>query len=38
MVMQNGVIVEKGDTDMIFESPKEEYTKRLIAAIPEVRL
>jgi ABC-type multidrug transport system ATPase subunit len=38
MVMQNGVIVEKGDTDMIFESPKEEYTKRLIAAIPKVRL
>lgn len=36
LVMQNGYVVENGRTEEIFEQPKEEYTKRLIAAIPKV--
>lgn len=34
LVMKNGVIVEEGLTGQIFEHPKEQYTKELIAAIP----
>ena len=33
-VMQGGSIVETGSADGIFLHPQEEYTKRLIAAIP----
>ena len=33
-VMQRGVLVEEGDTDQVFLHPWEDYTKRLIAAIP----
>lgn len=36
MVMQGGYVVEAGSTEEIFNHPKEEYTKRLIAAIPKV--
>ncbi len=34
VVMQNGYIVEQGNTEQIFGSPQKEYTKHLIAAIP----
>ncbi len=34
-VMHRGRIVERGDTDAVFADPQEEYTKRLIAAIPQ---
>jgi len=34
MVMNKGEIVETGDPDEIYEHPKEEYTKKLIASIP----
>ena len=34
-VMHQGRIVERGDTDAVFADPQEEYTKRLIAAIPQ---
>lgn len=34
-VMQNGKVVEQGPTEEIFESPREEYTKKLIAAVPK---
>jgi ABC-type glutathione transport system ATPase component len=33
-VMKDGVFVESGKTEDIFNSPKEEYTKKLIASIP----
>ena len=33
-VMQRGVLVEEGLTDEVMLHPREEYTKRLIAAIP----
>ena len=33
-VMQRGVLVEEGDIDQVFLHPREDYTKRLIAAIP----
>lgn len=36
-VMCQGEIVELGETEKIFLSPKEDYTRRLIAAIPTRR-
>ena len=40
MVMYKGEIVEQGTTEMIFNTPKNNYTKALIAARPstEIRL
>ncbi|MBO6206888.1 MAG: ABC transporter ATP-binding protein [Lachnospiraceae bacterium] len=38
IVMQLGHIVEQGEVEQIFSHPKEEYTKKLIAAIPQVEL
>ena len=35
MVMCDGTIRETGDTDNIFYKTKDEYTKKLLAAIPE---
>lgn len=35
-VMEKGVIVERGPANQIFDSPKEEYTRRLLAAIPSL--
>ncbi|WP_198262738.1 ABC transporter ATP-binding protein [sulfur-oxidizing endosymbiont of Gigantopelta aegis] len=32
MVMKNGQIVESGDTEQIFNAPKEVYTKKLLTA------
>ena len=34
LVMKDGVILEEGITREIFENPRTEYTKELIAAIP----
>lgn len=36
LVMKGGYIVESGPTEQIFNHPKEEYTKKLISAIPKV--
>ncbi|MFN7114272.1 MAG: ABC transporter ATP-binding protein [Alphaproteobacteria bacterium] len=32
MVMRGGVVVERGETSQIFDSPNEDYTRALIAA------
>jgi peptide/nickel transport system ATP-binding protein len=34
VVMEKGRIVEHGSTDTVFHDPQQEYTKRLLAAIP----
>ncbi len=34
LVMYQGKIVEEGEPEALFRNPKEEYTKRLLAAIP----
>ena len=34
IVMHSGLVVEDGPTEEIFKNPQDEYTKRLIAAIP----
>jgi len=34
MVMKSGKIIEEGLTDEVYYTPKNEYTKQLIAAIP----
>ncbi len=33
-VMQNGLLVEEGDRAQILKKPKDDYTKRLISAVP----
>ncbi|MCR5357141.1 MAG: ABC transporter ATP-binding protein [Lachnospiraceae bacterium] len=36
LVMYQGRIVESGEVNEVFDSPKKEYTKRLISAIPKM--
>lgn len=36
LVMYRGRIVEEGDVDEVFSSPKEDYTKMLVAAVPKM--
>lgn len=36
-VMRRGVIVEQGPMRRVAESPEHEYTRRLLAAVPELR-
>jgi ABC-type microcin C transport system duplicated ATPase subunit YejF len=36
LVMYNGSVVEHGATQQIFEAPADDYTKRLLAAIPSM--
>ncbi|WP_243893831.1 dipeptide ABC transporter ATP-binding protein [Leucobacter tardus] len=37
-VMRSGEIIEQATTDEVFENPREEYTKNLLAAIPGASL
>jgi ABC-type glutathione transport system ATPase component len=35
-VLHNGVLVEKGPTDAIFDSPQADYTRMLLDAVPDI--
>ena len=35
IVMQKGEIIEAGDADAIYANPQSEYTRKLIASIPQ---
>ncbi len=37
LVMHNGKIEESGDAEEIYNNPQQEYTRKLIAAIPSIR-
>ncbi|MFF0531232.1 dipeptide ABC transporter ATP-binding protein [Nocardia amikacinitolerans] len=34
VVLRDGAVVEQGDRDTILRNPREEYTRRLVAAVP----
>lgn len=37
-VMSEGRIIEQANTNEVFEAPKEEYTKKLLSAIPRINI
>ncbi len=37
IVMERGIIVERGDTDSVIFDPKSDYTKRLLNDVPDLK-
>jgi len=37
LVMRDGRVVERGLTQVVLERPREEYTRALLDAIPQIR-
>ena len=37
VLIHQGRIVEQGTRDQIFDAPQNDYTRQLLAAMPEVR-
>ncbi|OBI83270.1 ABC transporter ATP-binding protein [Mycobacterium sp. E740] len=35
VVMYKGTVIEQGDGDRVFTDPRQDYTKRLLAAVPQ---
>ena len=35
-VLHNGVLVEQGPVDEIFDSPRADYTRMLLDAVPDI--
>ena len=35
--MEHGLIVERGTTDAVIFEPKNDYTKRLLADVPDLK-
>jgi peptide/nickel transport system ATP-binding protein/oligopeptide transport system ATP-binding protein len=38
LVMKNGKIIEQGNSDEVFNNPKEEYTRMLLNSIPKIKI
>jgi len=36
LVMKNGKVIERGETDIVFDSPQNSYTRNLLAAAPRL--
>ena len=36
IVLRNGLVVEEGESRRLFEAPQDDYTRRLVAAVPQV--
>lgn len=37
VIMRHGKIVEQGPTEVILQDPKDPYTKKLLASVPEIK-
>ena len=37
LVLNNGGVIEENSAEDLFRDPQDEYTKRLLAAVPVVR-
>lgn len=37
VVMEHGIVVERGSTDAVIFEPKNDYTKRLLADVPDLK-